>query len=352
MVSQEIRDAALRYSETKCFMRDGQKYEIKVNISFDDDCNNKSFDFSVTGEIVRITKNGHRINDMCGCIHDEILRYFPKFASFVEMHCRNREGMPMYPFANGFYHLTKGNTKAVMEDWWITEEDGEKAVRLFKAVDQEEFIYLLYKLGFTERAKVKAELAIQELENLTGKTWVNPYTPEEECLYKMPEGLFEKKIEQRLSEGYYTEEAIAQRAAEEKERKFNEARQKIIEEARTKTEKVRVKRDIMLFILDAGLPIDNVIYYDHVKRVVFNWQDASYRSHITWEDLDKLMAKSDAKYHIPAYTVFTLEEAYKQKIDRGMVIMGDGFESCWTGEPLPYPHNSHSPKRQIHQDKK
>ena len=128
MVSQEIRDAALRYSETKCFMRDGQKYEIKVNISFDDDCNNKSFDFSVTGEIVRITKNGHRINDMCGCIHDEILRYFPKFASFVEMHCRNREGMPMHPFANGFYHLTKGNTKAVMEDWWITEEDGEKAV--------------------------------------------------------------------------------------------------------------------------------------------------------------------------------------------------------------------------------
>lgn len=351
MVSQNVRNAALKYSETKCFMQGGQKYEITINISFDDERNNKSFDFSVVGKIDRIAKNGSRINETCGCIHNELLRHFPKYANFVEMHLRNREGMPMHLFANGFYHLSKGNTKAVIEDWWITEEDGEKAVRLFKAVDQDEFTYLLYKLGFIERAKWKAEAAIQKLEDLTGKTWVNPYTPEEERLYKMPEGLFEK-IEQRLSEGYYTEKAIAQRAEEEKERKFNEASQKIIEEARTQTEKVRVKRDIMLFILDAGLPIDNVIYYDHVKRVVFNWQDASYRSHITWEDLDKLMAKPDAKYHIPAYTVFTLEEAYKQKIDRGMVIMGDGFESCWTGEPLPYPHNSHSPKRQIHQDKK
>ncbi len=351
MASQEIRNAALKYSETKSFIEGGQKYEIKVKISFDDDCNNKCFDFGVTGEIVRITKNGRRIDEMSGCIHDEILRYFPKYASFVEMHCRNREGMPIHPFANGFYHLTHGNTQTLMEDWWITEDDGEKAVRLFKAVDQEEFTYLLYKLGFIERAKWKAEAAIQKLEELTGKEWVNPYSPEEERLYKMPEGLFEK-VEQRISEGYYTEETVAQRAKDEQERKLNEARQKIIDEARVKTEKIRVERDIMLFILDAGLPIDNVIYYSHTKRVVFNWQDSSYRSHISWEDLDKLMAKSDEEYRIPAYTIFTLEEAYKQKKDRGIVIMGDGFESCWTGEPLPYPHNSHNFKRQIHQDKK
>lgn len=351
MVSLEIRNAALRYSKTKKFMSSGNQYEITIKISFDDDCDNKSFDFSVTGNVVRIAKNGRRIDEMGGCIHNELLHFFPEFANFVEMHMRNREGMPIHPFVNGFYHISKGNTKAVIEDWFITEEDGANAIKLFKAVDQDEFTYMLYKFGFIARVKEKAEKAIHALEELTGKKWINPYTSEEERLYKIPEGLLES-VEQKVANGYYSEAAIEKRAQEEKERKFNEARQKIIDDAREKMEKIRVERDIKLFILDAGFPIDNVIYYSHTKRVVFNWQNSDYYSKITWEDLDKLMAVSDEKYKIPAYTVFTLSEAYEKKLDRGIVIMGDGFESCWVGEPLPYPHNSHSIKRQIHRTAK
>ena len=347
----EVTQAALRVCRTKQFVHEGQKYEIKAIVSFDDDCGNKSFDFSVTGDIYQICKNGERVWCSGGCIHEEIYKRFPELRPFIEMHLRNREGMPMHPFANGFYHLTKGNTKALLEDWWLTEDDGDLVVKLINSSDQDIFTYRLYELGLVDRAKKKAEEAIHALEELTGKKWVNPYTPEEERLYKPSEELMDT-VRQRLSEGYYTQEAIEKRIEDEKERKFNEARQKIIEDARTKTEKVRVERDIMLFILDAGLPIDNVIYYSHCKRVVFNWRDSSYVSKITWEDLDSLMAHKDEKYKIPAYTVFTLEEAYKKKIDRGVAIMGDGFESCWVGEPLPYPANSHNIKRQIHKESK
>lgn len=348
---QEVRDAALRYNRTKAFMVQGQKFEITVQITFDDDCNNKHFDFSVTGVINRIAKNGCRIWESGGCIHEEIVKHFPKLTPFVEMHGRDREGMPMYPFANGFYHLSHGNPDAVIHDWWLTEEDGDKKTQLLNAPDRDVFTYMLYEFGFINRAKTKAEKAIRALEELTGKKWINPYTPEEERMNKAPEGLLEE-VKQRIAEGFYTKEAIEKRVQEEKERKFNEAREKIIESARVKMEQMRVERDIKLFILDAGLPIDNVIYYNHSKRVVFNWHDSQFYPEITWEELDKLMSYPDEKYRIPAYTVFTLNEAYKKKIDRGVAIMGDGFESCWVGEPLPYPYNSHNPKRQIHREKK
>ena len=46
--------------------------------------------------------------------------------------------------------------------------------------------------------------------------------------------------------------------------------------------KLKREKDIMLYILDAGLPIDNVIYYTNTNEVVFNWKD--YDKKITQEE--------------------------------------------------------------------
>lgn len=345
----KVTEAALRYTQTKAYMSQGQKFEIEIEISLDDDCGNKRFDFHATSTTYWINERGQREWVRCGCCHDEILKHFPEMRLFVEMHLRDREGMPMHPFANGFYWLTHGKPEYVIKDWWLTEEDGDKKTQLLEAPDQDYFTYMLYEYGFVDRAKAKAEQAIRALEELTGKKWINPYTPEEERIYHRPEELI-KTVKDRISNLYYAKEAIEQRDREAKKEEYDKIRARITNDAHDEMEKIRVKRDVYLFVLDAGLPIDNMIYYTHAKRAVFNWHEPSslYPSQVTWEDLDKLMAFSNKQYHIPAYTVFTLNEAYEKKLDRGVVIMGYGAESCWVGEPLPYPHNSHNPWRQIH----
>lgn len=70
---------------------------------------------------------------------------------------------------------------------------------------------------------------------------------------------------------------MQQRRADE----ISKKRQSVIEEYYKKTEKARNERDVMLYILDHGLSIDNVIYYDYNNTVKFNWLD--YKEQITQE---------------------------------------------------------------------
>lgn len=66
---------------------------------------NKHPHFSVTGEIW-LPGNSRNNPSMGGCIHDEILKYFPKLAPLVRLHLSNADdGEPMHAVANGFYHL-------------------------------------------------------------------------------------------------------------------------------------------------------------------------------------------------------------------------------------------------------
>lgn len=53
------------------------------------------------------------------------------------------------------------------------------------------------------------------------------------------------------------------------------------------TEKARNERDVKLYILDHGLPVDNVIYYDYNKTVKFNWLD--YNEQITKEQFENFI---------------------------------------------------------------
>jgi hypothetical protein len=67
--------------------------------------------FSVTGEVYepRGTWSGEaqerngREPDMSGCIHDQILRAFPKLKPIVALHLSNPDGVPMHAYENGWY---------------------------------------------------------------------------------------------------------------------------------------------------------------------------------------------------------------------------------------------------------
>lgn len=81
--------------------------------------------FSLTGEISR---NDKRFRDpiiTCGCIHDEILHYFPQLAPLAAVHLSAADGQPMHSEANARFWagLTKYEPKANDPSKHPTETD-------------------------------------------------------------------------------------------------------------------------------------------------------------------------------------------------------------------------------------
>ena len=157
----------------------------------------------------------------------------------------------------------------------ITEDEANK---LQVAEDELQFKALLYQLGIVDRWQEESNEAIQELELLAGKKWVNPYNEEEECRYITFTEEEKNTFNERMNNGYYTNKGREERKKAAIEKKRNEVNEKFADMVK----KLKREKDIMLYILDAGLPIDNVIYYTNTNEVVFNWKD--YDKKITQEE--------------------------------------------------------------------
>ncbi|MFU1607364.1 hypothetical protein ACM25O_13345 [Sulfitobacter pontiacus] len=78
----------------------GPGLQIRAELRFDDQCRNGEQSFSITGEIF---KPGRRDVEACGCIHDEIARYFPELRPLIAYHLTGQKG-PMHYIANTVYH--------------------------------------------------------------------------------------------------------------------------------------------------------------------------------------------------------------------------------------------------------
>ncbi len=58
--------------------------------------------FSVTAEIYRPKA---RDIDAGGCLHEEVLKYWPSLKPIIDLHLSDSNGVPMHAGANGWYHL-------------------------------------------------------------------------------------------------------------------------------------------------------------------------------------------------------------------------------------------------------
>ena len=87
----------------------GNNQKIVVEIRLSDPCKNGHNDFAITAT----TYVGKRW-DSCGCLHDDILKHFPEFKIFVDLHLCDDNGVPMYPILNnpytGFFAVQNGQT--------------------------------------------------------------------------------------------------------------------------------------------------------------------------------------------------------------------------------------------------
>lgn len=280
----------LIWRASKNYVENGEKYVITVTAKLADECKNGHCDFSITGDIVRIARNGRRIWAGGGCCHEAIAKRFPELRKFIPLHLCNYLGMPMYPEANGQYFMKEGKEKATE---YLRLKDGEFEV-LAKAKDEAErpyFKYLLFSLGIVARWKDEADEFIAFLEEKTGNKWVNPYNEEtERNVMKLPAEECDE-ITDKIVAGYYKKERIEARAKLRKIEKTEQERAKILARYEKDTEKARKERDVALYMLDSGLKTDNWIYYEFNNKVAFNWR--TYGEKISQEEFADFVAKVD-----------------------------------------------------------
>lgn len=280
----------LSYSKTHFFVEDGTQYKITAKVSLDDDCKNTMYDFSVTADIYYKGKNGRFYEHSCGCCHETIQKRCPELAKFIPLHLCNHYGAPMYPEANGFYHLQNSGKAATMDYLRITEDEYNA---LSLAEDKKYFKYLLFSLGIVARWKEEADTLILELETLSGRKWENPYKPEEERFTLTLSEEERANMEKLIKEGFYTKENIEKRKEEARKEALIKARAKICARYDGDIEKAERAKKVMLYIFDSGFSTENVIYYDHNNKVVFNWSDLSHYKKISKEDFQNFIEKVD-----------------------------------------------------------
>lgn len=213
----------LSYNVTKIYIENGITYKMNVRISLGDCCKNGVCDWSITADIYEKRRNGRFVLCTSSCCHEEILKYFPEFKPFVNLHLSNHYGQPMYPVENGFYHLKNSDKEKTMNYLRITET--EYNTLRDSAEDKAYFTYLLYTLGIVGRWEQESLKAIKQLEALTGNTWENPYKPENERFVLRLTDEERTLIENRIKDGYYTSEAIQERKDQKKREEYEKKTQ-------------------------------------------------------------------------------------------------------------------------------
>ena len=141
-INQETKEVnALRYGKTIVYNENGQTFRMAVKISLDDDCKNGCCDWSITADIDRKGCNGHWQDYGGGCCHEEILKHFPEFKKFVDLHLCDCYGAPMYAVENGYYIMHHNGKDKGQNYLRVTNEEAEQ---LYQAPDKAYFKYLLY----------------------------------------------------------------------------------------------------------------------------------------------------------------------------------------------------------------
>ncbi|MDR1459497.1 MAG: hypothetical protein LBI60_04720 [Bacteroidales bacterium] len=269
----------IRYSSAKFYNQGNGKIIVKIRLN--DECKNGHQDFSMTADIYEKHRGSWR-DAGGGCCHEEILKRWPEFKIFADLHLSDYKGAPMYAVENGLYWIkeyksSKKTAETPKECLRITDE--ELAI-LSTCEDKDIFWYRLYDLGIVKRWEEEAQKAIKYLEELSGKIFL--VDSKRSQIDPLPE---EKKalIEERIANGYYSPENIKERERKALEAKKQKHINDLKEKAEKEIQKIKDNLAVHLYVIESGLPDDNLIYYNHNNTAVFNWQNDSYHSKISQE---------------------------------------------------------------------
>ncbi len=258
--------------------------KIKISIRLNDECNNGHCDFAITADI---TENGRWVAG--GCCHDEILKANPELKVFVDLHLSDAQGIPMYAVENGFYHAQEGKVSVVMDYLRVTESE---AKTLMNAEDKLRFAFLIKELGLVERWKAQANEAIAILEEWTGSKFKDVAKNGRGEVINNKQF---KEVSEKVNAGYYSPENIAIRKDIATKEAYNKVLSDLKKDRDKEIEKANNEYNVKLAVLEAGLNIENFIYYSHSNEGAFNWNTSSWNKAITTKEFEAFLKKVNKK---------------------------------------------------------
>jgi hypothetical protein len=249
---------------------------IYISIRLDDKCGNGHQDFSITADVYEHPKSkASRYFAMGGCCHEEILKHFPEFKIFVDLHLCDYLGNPMYAVANGLYHLQNGfnntkpdapNFKEMFYSYYrITPEQYDV---LSTSEDKAQYWLNLSQLQIPEQWKSQADKAIAILEELTQTKFV--VDSQRTQLDKPTDEEIAESLT-RMKEGYYT--PLARKGREEKAKQdfINELEKDHYETISEMTTELNIKKQV--FLIAGEKALGQTIFYKHKNKIAFNWMN-------------------------------------------------------------------------------
>lgn len=131
----------LKYTDSKEI---GNK-KIDVQISLTYIYANRYAYFSIMGDLYEKQRNNKYVCVGSGRIHEEIIKYFPKYKMFVDVHLLNSYGMHSNFIENSIYLLKSGNIDKAKNYMQANDEQINKLCKYYKEKDA--FLYMCYQLG-------------------------------------------------------------------------------------------------------------------------------------------------------------------------------------------------------------
>ena len=277
-----------------------EKANCLISIRLNDECNNGHEDFAITATFWELNKTRRDVNMyMCGCCHEEILKFRPDLKIFVDLHLNDFRGYPMYYIENGFYHL-KNMQKDKFLEYAKVDEAGYELLK--KASDKDEYGYLL--LNKLENHKVWEKLAeegIKILEELTGKV----FESKGKKMYDL-----DKYKTLNFPEDWFDDERVEKRRKESLLYKINEKVSAMEKEHKRKIEEMQnefsIKKSLMqlgfLDLFNTRHYLDKREFHINVKKIVlssgYKIENSNTSYTFTQEDYEKMHIQLPAGYRL------------------------------------------------------
>lgn len=253
----------LKYTETKQI---GKNTFIDAEIGLRYIKENGYSYFYATGEKYNLNGGIKKVVE-AECIHDEIVKYFPEFKIFVNIHGNDSYGMPMYMLSNLKFEIDNGKIAAIRRTLGISEEMAKEMTCWGEEIDYMKYFLEENDIIFSLRRKAKK--AIKLLEKLTGDEFENPdilgifdYIP----LGK--EG--KDRIKKMHEKGYFTIDNVIKRRGG----KMREIQMQRLESEKKKLESEKKEIDneiqVLQYLFDRGIKIDCHAYLRSVNILSIN----------------------------------------------------------------------------------
>lgn len=253
----------LKYKETK---KIGENTFIDVEIGLRYIKENGYSYFYAVGDVYELKRARKKIISS-GCIHEEILKYFPEFKTFVQLHGNSSYGMPMHMISNIKFAIDNNEIDTICGYLDISEEMAKELICWGEEIDY--LKYFLEENDIIYHLRSKANKAIKLLEELTNDEFDNP-----DVLgiydYEPLNNDTKEKIKKMHENGYFTMDNVIKRRDE----KIKDLNLKFLEKEKMKLEKEKREIDneikVLEYLFDEGISLNNHAYLRSVNVLAIN----------------------------------------------------------------------------------